>query len=393
MFKSILVLAVVLCSLVFFRLIFLGESVFNLLQIGGVTIILGVLYVQFFFDKSKRLVQHFRTEILLLFIAVMLSTITPWRDYEQSFGTTLLAQRHLYFILFYFMLHSIKPSAKQIEQVFFAIGLLYSLFSFIQYLVFPQMFFDVRASIDRGTVRIFLPGTIFAIVSFFLSLNYFFKTYKKRYLIIILLIFSVFIQQGTRQVLFSVAFGTIMFILFNRMLKTKLLIFVMVGLSLIPLYFAFESIFSEMFAVTEEQGERFEDNIRVKAAVYFLTHFKHDIWGYLLGSGMDSQKSVYGALIQHYKLNLGFYLEDIGILGEFVRFGVLFIVAEIAIIVKIFRSKIPNNLLYIKIFTLIMCMTLFTGAGYFIFSISGIALLLYRIDLAHHEKQNIENNE
>lgn len=393
MFKTPIVLAVVLCSLVFFRLIFLGESLFNLIQIGGVLIIVGVLYVQFFFDKSKRLVQHFRTEILLLFIAVMLSTITPWRDYNQSFATTLLAQRHLYFILLYFMLHSIKPSAKQIEQVFLAVGLLYSVFSFIQYLVFPQMLFDVRASIDRGTVRIFLPGNSFAIIALFLSMHYFFKTYKKRYLVIMLLIFSVFIQQGTRQVLFSVAFGTIMFILFNRMIKTKLLIFVLVSLSLIPLYFAFESIFSEMFAVTAEQGERFEDNVRVKAALFYLTHFKHDIWGYLLGSGMDSQKNIYGVLILHYKLNLGFYLEDIGIVGEFVRFGVLFIVAEIAIIVKIFRSKIPNNMLYIKIYSLIMCMTIFTGAGFFIFSISMISLMLYQIDLAYNEKQNMINNE
>jgi hypothetical protein len=359
----------------------------------GVMIIVGVIFVQLIYDKTFRIKQSFSWEVALLLVAVLLSMITPYRDYGQSIKTSLIAQRHMYFILFYFMLHAIKPSQMQVQRIFIIIGILYSLFSIMQYLAYPTMIFDVRASLDRGTIRIFLPGNIFAVVTYFLCLHYFFRSYSFKYVIIMGIILSFFVLQGTRQTLASVGFASFLFVLFNRKIKSKLLIMVLVGLSLIPLYFAFESIFSEMLNVTESQSERFEDNVRVRAATFFLTYFKHDIWGYLLGSGMDSQKNVYGLLIESYKENLGFYIEDIGIIGEFVRYGALFVLAQILIIVKVFRSKLPNSLMYIKIYFIVFVMTLFTGAGYFTFSFTAIGLMLYQIDLAKTEKLLSINHE
>jgi hypothetical protein len=384
--KKAIILFVVLCSLMFFRLLAIGESGIKGVQVLGVLAILGVIYFQLFFDKSARLKKHFTWEVIILLVAVLFSMITPWREYGQSIKTTLIAQRQLYFVLFYFMLHLVKPSHKEVQQIFVVVGILYGICSLLQYFAYPTMIFDVRASIDRGTIRIFFPGNIFAVVTFLLALHFFFQQYKAKYILIMMFIASVFILQGTRQTLASVAFASFLFILFNQKIKSKLLIMVLVGFSLIPLYFAFESIFSEMLNVTESQSERFEDNVRVRAATFFLTYFKHDTWGYILGSGMDSQKNIYGLLVDSYKENLGFYIEDIGIVGEFVRYGVLFVLAQVLIIIKVFRSRIPNHLLYIKVYFAILILTLFTGAGYFTFSFTGIALLLYQIDLAKTEK-------
>jgi hypothetical protein len=393
MIKTLITLFVVLCSLMLFRPIALGESGYSGLQVLGVLTIIGILYFQLFFDKTARIRRYFSWETSLLIVAVLLSMITPYRDYGQGFKTTLIAQRQLYFIFFYFMLHAIKPSHIQIQRIFIIVGIMYVMMSLLQRAFYPHMLFNVRASIDRGTIRIFLPGHLFAVVTFFLSLHRFFEKYEIKYALLMMLILSVFILQGTRQTLASVAFVSFIFIVLNRKIKSKLLIMALGVLALIPLYFAFESIFSEMLNVTEHQSERFEDNIRVRAATFFLTIFKHDTWGYILGSGMDSQKNLYGLLIDSYKENLGFYIEDIGIVGEFVRYGALFVLAQILIIVKVFRTKLPNHLFYIKAYFLILVLTLFTGAGYFTFSFAGIALMLYQIDLANTEKILSKNYE
>jgi hypothetical protein len=66
MIKNLIILAAVLCSLMFFRLIYLGESGIKGLQVLGVMIIVGVIFVQLIYDKTFRIKQSFSWEVALL---------------------------------------------------------------------------------------------------------------------------------------------------------------------------------------------------------------------------------------------------------------------------------------------------------------------------------------
>ena len=52
------------------------------------------------------------------------SMISAYLFHEQDFNDTLLAQRTIYFYLFYFLLHQLKPEAEDLEKIIIGFGIL-----------------------------------------------------------------------------------------------------------------------------------------------------------------------------------------------------------------------------------------------------------------------------
>jgi hypothetical protein len=109
---------------------------------------------------------------------------------------------------------------------------------------------------------------------------------------------------------------------------------------------------------------------------------------YILGNGVDSQNAEYGLLIQLYKNKLGFYQSDIGIIGTYSKFGILFILGELAVYFKIFKKRLPEDITFIKYVFIFSFLTIVTGSDSFIVmdGIVGTSLLLYLIDVSIYEK-------
>jgi len=91
-------------------------------------------------------------------------------------------------------------------------------------------------------------------------------------------------------------------------------------LRFIPIFFIFLDIFMQLFAVTQQQGNQSEDDIRISSATFFLTTFNPNKYAYIVGNGVSSLNSNYGVLVQSYKDYRGFYQSDIGLIGEYSRF-------------------------------------------------------------------------
>lgn len=383
MIKRIIILFIILTSLGLFNFSFLGKDIIKVAEIAGIGVTLIVIFLQMVYDKKDGFKLTFRWEITFIILSVLLSMFMAYSIYNQSFTTTLIAQRFMYFYFVYFALHQIRISDADLEKIIVYLAIVYVIFYMAQFIAYPKILFNVRVIEERGTIRIFQAGLSYLILAYFLLLNRIFDEFSPGRIALLLVFFGVFILMGTRQLMFTMLLLTMIYILMSKKVKSRILVILLAILAIIPVFFMFQDIFSNIINLSQEQSVGYEENIRILSATFFLTDFFPNNLAYIIGNGADSSNSSYGMMIQMYKDAFGFYQSDVGIIGDYSRFGAIFLIAVIVIIYKVFRSKIGNELDYIKYFYLTVLLTSFTGGGFFgeANSIVAICITLYLIDV------------
>jgi hypothetical protein len=395
MAKKLIVYFIALSALELFNFTFLGADLIKVFQLTGIALIFLVLIIHLLYHQTINFQKYFNMPIMLILIGVLLSMYMAQWGHDQSMTTTFIAQRFMYFYLVYWTLHSLKISTDDLESVVFWLGITFSVFYIIQFFVYPTIIFDVRIAEDRGTIRIFLAGFSFLILSYFLTLNRLFESFSIGKLLSIFLFISILILMGTRQVIFSVMLITFMFILFSKVVKSKILIIMLMTASIIPIIIVFQEIFISLIDLSKSQSESLIENVRIRAAGFFLTEFFPNNIAYITGNGADSANSNYGYLIQMYKDAYGFYQSDIGLIGDYTKFGAAFVIGVFIILYKAIFNRTQATFGYIKFFFLSILLTLFTGGGPFAGadSITAICFTLYILDIDKHDRKVIEEEE
>ncbi len=388
-YKKLIIVFSVLAGLYLFELTIFPEGLRNMTQMAAILVMTVIIIIDLVYNKEEKFRQYFRMPFLLIFAAIFLSMFMAYSIHGQSVSTTLIAQRYMYFYFFYFMLHAIRPTPGQVEKIVIFIGILYTTFYLLQYFIYPEVIFDSRVEEDRNTVRIFIPGFFFHVFSYFYLLNKFFTTNKAKYLILSLTFLSIYILMATRQVIFGILFLSALQLLLSNKVKSKFAIIVVMFAAVVPLYFIFENIFTGMFTVTEKQSIAFDRDIRVQSARFFLFDFQHNIFSYIFGNGADSLNASYGQEIRLYKEAYGFYQSDIGIIGDYSKFGVIFLIGVLIILGKVIFTKLPEHLMFIKYAFLFILVTFFTGGGPFGGSSAVVAIssMLYLVDVHLNDKK------
>jgi len=141
----------------------------------------------------------FRHAHLDIFIAMILSMFGALSFHGQDFVSTLWAQRQLYYFLFYFLLLKSRPEHNFLTRTIFFLGTIYIVLYIVQTLIYPVTILSCKMFFDRGTLRIFMPGTGLMQMGYFLALYRFFEAYKKRYIVYIIGTLIVLILVGSRQ--------------------------------------------------------------------------------------------------------------------------------------------------------------------------------------------------
>jgi hypothetical protein len=244
--------------------------------------------------------------------------------------------------------------------------------------------------LDRGTVRIFLPGYIYIVSGFFIGLFQLYNYNRIKYGAICAIVAIIFILQGTRQSLATVGLLTIVSILFSKQAKSKLIYMLLIVLSAVSIFIIFQDIILNLIEVSQRDQGRATDNIRIQAATFFLTVFMPNDLAYFLGNGAYSANEKYGQLIEMYADVYGFYLGDIGLIGSYVKFGLLFALSELVIYFKVFRKKLPDSISFVKYVFVFNFLTILTGSDP-LGGMSGIVaytILLYLIDVSISEENN-----
>jgi hypothetical protein len=383
MLNRIILHIIIISSLSFFTLTVVPEGIIKQFEFISPMIMAILLFIYSIYDTSLKFKKNFQYEIILLFVAVFLSMFGAKYFHMQGFKITLISQRYMYFLLFYYFLHSIKINPKELIQLVIIFSLLYSFLYLLQTALYPTPITSSDMFLSRGTIRIFIPGSAYLILAYLFSYVQFLNTLKIKYILFCLLGILIFILLGTRQVIAVMALLTIIATFKSKYAETKAMGIALIVISIIPAYFLFKDIFIAMLEVSQKQAGNLEQNIRVKAAIFFLFEFFPNRMSYIIGNGVPSAHSIYGIRINEYKDIFGFFQSDIGLIGEFSKFGLLFAIAELIILFKILFMKLHRDLFFIKLFIIGVMLTLFTGKGIFggADNIVIVCLMLYLIDV------------
>ncbi|GAB4311621.1 MAG: hypothetical protein Kow00127_01640 [Bacteroidales bacterium] len=399
MVRNLIIIYIFLASATFFRLTYLPK---NLMLLGSfATIILmalGILMDVVYF-RGKKFPMKFSTEVGLLFLAVLFGIFGAKWGHDQSFGLSIWVLTPLYYYLFYFFLHSIRVNPKDLERMIVLMGWTFLGLFFLQYMMYPTMIFGARAQEARGTIRIFIPGGAFAGYTYFLFLQKSFTSNNRILLVFCLLYLVVPVLQGTRSSIVTILLTTVIFILFSRKVKSKPLVFLLMASAAVLIFFLFKDIFMNLIEVSNEQASQDEDDVRIRAARFFLTDFVPTPLNYIIGNGESHMMSAYGMRIWYYKITYGFYQNDLGLIGEYVKFGVVWVIGVFLIFRKLFALRVHFRYGFLKFWGLLLIFSELTGG---VFSrptvIVVITSVMYMYDvsyfeLAHLRKEYLNKEE
>jgi len=372
-----------------FQLSFISSTIGYLAQIisGGLLIsflIIGIIYLPF-----RHIQMHFSTPIIILIISSIPSIFMAKYFHQQSILISAFAYRLLVFYLIYFYVHIYKIPVQFIIKSIVGVGLLAVVLYYLQLIVFPKMIMNIYYIEGRGTLRLFVPGMICTQAAYFFFLYQFFNKKKFYYLLLSFVSLSIFVLQGTRQMIFALVFLSMVYILFSKKVRSKLLISLIFLSAIVALFFAFQNIFYELTLISSSQSKNLSGGIRLKTMNFFLTDFMPNNWAYFFGNGESGPGSLYSQRLAFLSLKYGFYLSDIGLIGDYIKYGIIFMLAGVVMIVNSIRFRVSPEYSYLKYYIFSQCFTFITGTGIFGGVDIVILCILYIFDI--DRAKNIRN--
>ncbi len=391
--EFVVLIFILFCNLQFLSIAAIPFFFRKLAGMLGPIIALVFLIVKIIYKPEGSGNKYFATPIILLVITSIISFIPSNAFHGQSYFDSLLANQVILYYFVYFFLHEFKIEEKDLEKYIITIGLISIVFYYVQLILFPKLIFDIYYLKDRGTVRLFLPGLNCSLVTLFMFLNRFFNTRKPYYLVLCFAIFSVFVLQASRQLIFSIFFSAFIYLLLERKVRNKVLIVLLLSLVLFSFFKVFQGVIYEMLNVTTEQSKDFDSNVRVRAAEYFLTKGSPSFLNYLFGNGPPLAKSKYGIFMQTLVLKHGFFLADIGLIGDIYKYGIFFALSGLFLYFRVLRVKVYDKQKYWKYYVIAQMVTMFSSIGFFGQVDVQLLIGLYLLDINRIGVNRLEKTE
>jgi hypothetical protein len=379
--SNIVFILSVLSYFQFFSFTFIPFTYRIVSQIFFCALMLLLIIVKIIYMHENGIKMNFATPLLFLILGSFPCYFIAKAYHNQNFAFSFFANRLIWFYLLYFFAHFYKIRPKLILGLIICIGLFSVFLYYLQLAVYPKILMDINIIKGRGTIRLFVGGMICAQMAYFYFLSQFFAKNNLFYLFLCLLILSIYILQGTRIFIFAFAFLTFINLLFSKRIRSKFLMAFVLSLAIFSLFFIFREIFTEINRVSNSQVQYLAGGVRLKAARFYLTTFMPHPWAYIFGNSAPGFGSAYSLQMDLYAYKYGFYLADIGLLGDYIKYGLIFTLAGIALLIKVLRFKISDKYSFLKYYIFSQCMTLITGFGIFGGADIVLILILYIFDV------------
>lgn len=384
-FKYLLIIFIILTSLKFYSIMIpFGGGKYVIFM--GALVIIFFLFLNIIYDRSKKFLMHFKTEAWLMTIPLLFSIFSAYYFHNQSVTSTIIGQHGVYFILLYFLLHQLKPHPDVLLRIFLWLGYVFCILYIIQYFAYPFQFIQSQMRWDRGTLRIFMPGSEYLFTSYFILLGRFFMTKNLKYIVWMIPFIIVLLLMGTRQMIGSLVLASLINIMLSKTIKSKLVMYLLIAACLVPFYFIFQNIFNEMFQVTaEQQSAGITESIRYQAVLYYLFQYNTNPLWMIFGNGMPDILSDYGQSLTSLGIHSGLFLEDIGLFGDFFRFGILLVIAKLSLYIRLLKWRLNEKYTFVRYNMITIVLTLFTGGGVNASVLSLVCMMMYIADLNNVE--------
>ena len=153
----------------------------------------------------------------------------------------------------------------------------------------------------------------------------------------------------TRQVMVACMFAVFMSSFIGEKQNKKAALFLGL-LFIVGLYVYYDVLFSSLSEKTHDQAT--EENIRLFSAAYFWEESLKSPLTFLFGYGNHHHDSGFGDLMSRLNNDYGFYISDVGFIGQIYQKGLLYVLMTYWLFCKIyfrFKKQIP---LYVKMMVL-----------------------------------------
>ena len=309
-----------------------------------------VVYILFNYKSSYN--NKFTFPILLLLMAIIMSSMSCYIFWGQDFITTIKAVTFLMSYVLYFLLSVLKIRVRDVEKIIMFLGISIIAVYFISFVFYPRVIFRYSFFVElshRGFRRIIPYGIGLLFFFSFYSINQYLIKRKLSWLIVyfVTLIFTV---MSLTRTLIGVSFVlSALFIIRKISYLKKVIVATIIVLSFYLI--SQVSYFQIMIHETQETGQNLGNNIRVRAADYYLHEFSPNIFTKIFGNGEPSGNSHYGNFVV-YELERRhrYFLSDIGYIGIYVTHGIFSVIALLILFLRVVRIKVPEQYLYAKYF-------------------------------------------
>lgn len=325
-----------------------------------------ILYCMIFSNKNQGM---FKLPMYFAAFFLICSFISCWYYEKQSIFLSLTNITTITFLPIFSYFYMIRqkrniPVGTFEKFVKYSYLFVFVLFT-IQYMALPIRLLNLATFIEQEK-RFTIYGQSIMILGYFIFLNKYLLTNKKKYLIFLFPEIIVVFMQGFRSYLLAIVVTTLLFVLIVGGIKKCLKVTIPMTLLVISISFipAVNNAINKMQERQKENNYSNRDYIRVRQFDYYTTeHFKDRI-EYFFGSGFPNIKSTYGKRMDYYNQlsdnngGLGPIAgwPDWGMVGLSWMLGIPFILCFLYCIGKILLTKLPRQFLYYKFFYLFILM-------------------------------------
>ncbi len=379
-------LILTLSSFGFFRPLIVEPTSSLFSYVYGLLLFLSVPAVFSFFVSKKQylLSGPFKLLLTAIILSIFSATIFWYQDITQSVLASLLP---ISGYIFYFYLVENNVSTSTIERVILICGLLYIFVFLLSFIIYPAALFNnLDFGEDRGFVRIFISGDGFIYLTFFMCLNFFKTTRKKRWALIAAVAFLCIVLNLTRVYIISCTLIAVLYIVTIKSIWIRIGVGVAIvaGVIIVPQL----EFVQNLTSTTQDQFLKMQDYIRFKAAGYFLTDFQPSPLTHVIGNGFSyGDKSEYGKTVTNLASYKEYFIEDIGFIGLYIHLGIIGIIAYVTIFYRALRIKLSVRSTYLKMFLYFLLFAGLTSSLTFnSSSVFSIVLAFYLVERANTER-------
>ncbi|MEO8238586.1 MAG: hypothetical protein ABI576_10795 [Flavobacterium sp.] len=367
-------------------------------------IVISVILLLVYLSKAKKIIRlnWAFPEVKWILIMTFFSFFPALIFHDQDIALGLLASRTTCIWLGYYLLKINNVKLRDLHNVMLCMGSFWCFIMIIQQITYPVIYFnflngsefEINRYEDRGNLlRIFVDGSLFGFYFLLFYWRKFIRTINFKTLFMVLVGLSGILLTGSRQIIFSV------FIVFAFSFLSKLkgitryntkFIYVFVSLIFLVITFAGDYLLS-LVTLSLDQNVTSTSYIRILEINFFVFDYWPNFLAFFLGNGWEHALSDYGKELTNFKYMYGFYRSDIGLIGAFNKFGIIYILAILSLFYRIIKRG--NKLIvpdFIQYFFLLLLLTSISGVNFFetpscIFVLISI---LYIIDKNNEKNSN-----
>jgi len=370
----------------------------HMLNVIALLLIVGGLLIYTLKKRKVIIDMQFKDIIIAIILLRFISSIPCYLYHNQSIIYTLAIERTAIFWLFYFFLHKSRINPSSLMKIVIIVAVIWAGITILQQLSYPVYAFATREGSSgeevpyrAGVYRFLVRGLHYGVLAGLMFLTYFFITRKYKYLYGYLFFLAGIYFHSARQFIAGYLLASIPVIFFlkgrNRMIAIIISFFVA---------FLFITNFETLFAgyIEQTKDDFNEHNIRLVSYYFYgLEYFPHWLCN-LFGNGMAYSGSQYGyEFFDYLNEDLGLFRTDVGIIGTYNQYGLIYCLLVVYSFVKIFFMKIPLNRTYLKLFSIyILALIVLSEYSYNNYVIPFFCIYYYFIDCYVDEQKEISNN-